>query len=159
MWRGWKMSLEDDLITQKHRKGTKAHTLKHKATAKVLSSKSLSLHTISDTIQAVETWTLWTNALENFIWILYSPEIRVGWLNCKRNQEEVRGSIQGETPLVRSKGKPRTDCRGNLGCGEPSKQQWSEIRLDPSLLWAWFTSSGKQILVAYWSPDYFPQTA
>lgn len=40
------MSLEADLITQKHRKGTKAYPFKTNATAEVLSSKSLSLHTM-----------------------------------------------------------------------------------------------------------------
>lgn len=158
------MSWEDDLVTQKYRKGTKAYTLKNNATAEVLSSKSLSPHTISDTIRAVETGAPWTNALENFIWILYSPKVRLGWLNCKRTRDEGRGSIQGETTSTRSKGKPRAallgpGCRGNLECWEPSKQWWSEVGLDPSLPWAWFTSPGKQILVAYWSPDYFSQTA
>lgn len=42
----WKMSLEDGLVTPKHRKGTKAHSLKNNTTAEILSSKSPSLHTI-----------------------------------------------------------------------------------------------------------------
>lgn len=67
-------------------------------------------HTILDTIRAVETGTPWTNALENFIWILYSPEVRLGWFNCKRTQDEVRGSIQGETTSTPSKGSQGQPC-------------------------------------------------
>lgn len=47
------MSLEG-FVTWKDRKGTKGQT-KNNATTKIFSSKSLSLHTISQTTQAVQT--------------------------------------------------------------------------------------------------------
>lgn len=93
--------------------------LKNHATAEMLSSQSLSLHTISQTTHAVQAWTLRTNALENFIWLRHCPKIRLGWWNCKRTQEELSGSIQGANTSTRSKGSKGRLCMAQTA-GEES---------------------------------------
>lgn len=100
----------------------------------MLSSKSLSLHTMSQTTHAVQAWTLCTNALENFIWLRHCPKIRLGWWNCKRTQEELSGSIQGANTSTRSKGKQGSSVLGPDGRGR-IRECWnhrssSDLRTD-----------------------------
>lgn len=105
--------------TQERYKGT--YSQKNNATAEMPSSESLSLHTPPRTVQAVQSWAHRVKALESPTWTLYSPPRRLGWFNCQRTQEELRGSIRCENTSTHSKGKPRTAllgpaCRGTLEC-------------------------------------------
>lgn len=72
--------------------------------------------------------------MENFIWLQHCPKIRLGWLNCKRTQEELSGSIQGANTSTSSKGKQGSSVLGPDGSGRIrecwNRRSSSDLRTD-----------------------------